>query len=276
MNPEIPAAPRPQTIAHLSDLHLGRSPREFSAASALRDALQNSAIDHVIVTGDVVDHGRDAEFAQFIELFRAFQDVGRLTVVPGNHDRLGDAVARKMMDGFRVDCVRRPGLFILRIDTTGPHNRFFLAGHGKIDDTAIDETDRLLADAGTEDLVVVALHHHPLPLPEDLLSEKLSTLLHLPYAAELSLGKKLVERLHGRCDLILHGHRHVPTEKVFSGAGRELAIYNAGSSTELGRVRIFSHDRGKLLGRPSWLQANIHTYHDARKEKDARASSSSN
>jgi hypothetical protein len=33
-----------------------------------------------------------------------------------------------------------------------------------------------------------------------------------------------------------------------------LHLFNAGSSTELGRVRVFAHDgAGKLLGGPLWL-----------------------
>jgi hypothetical protein len=40
---------------------------------------------------------------------------------------------------------------------------------------------------------------------------------------------------------------------LFEGEPRPLAIFNAGSSTELGRVRIFCHDEGQMLSEPGWL-----------------------
>jgi hypothetical protein len=42
---------------------------------------------------------------------------------------------------------------------------------------------------------------------------------------------------------------------------RPLRIFNAGSSTELGRVRVFSHARGRLLCDPSWISARLDRAH---------------
>ena len=79
-------------------------------------------------------------------------------------------------------------------------------------------------------------------------------LKRLAYTSELERGRNLVARVHGRCDLILHGHRHTPRGARLFGSLRPIHIYNAGCSTELGRVRVFGHDgAGHLQGGPLWL-----------------------
>jgi hypothetical protein len=98
------------------------------------------------------------------------------------------------------------------------------------------------------------LHHHVLPLPEEGFAERLATRLGWPFAAELALGRALVERVLGRADLILHGHRHVPRALSMPVLrGRTVGIYNAGSSTELGDARVFRHLDGVLVGEPTWI-----------------------
>ena len=42
--------------------------------------------------------------------------------------------------------------------------------------------------------------------------ERVITQLGWPNAAELASGQEMVARLQGRCDLVLHGHRHRPAE----------------------------------------------------------------
>ena len=39
--------------------------------------------------------------------------------------------------------------------------------------------------------------------------------------------------------------------------GRELRIYNSGSSIELGRFRLFQHAAGRLVDEPSWQQTAL-------------------
>jgi len=98
------------------------------------------------------------------------------------------------------------------------------------------------------------LHHHVLPLPPDHAAERLVSWLGWPYAEELERGRNLLVELRGRCDLVLHGHRHAPQgATLYRDSGRPLSIFNAGSSTELGRVRAFSHRAGMLAAAPAWL-----------------------
>jgi len=90
-------------IAHLSDLHLvgerygyrmetgTHGPRGNSCiVHALRrlTELQASApLDHVFVTGDITDAGTRAEWAEFMDILRAYPGLRqKLSFVPGNHD----------------------------------------------------------------------------------------------------------------------------------------------------------------------------------------------
>jgi len=243
-----------QTLAHLSDLHIGRSPANDVEVARAVDALLEGGIDHVVLSGDVSERGRAHEYARFVQLFAPLAQAGRLTVVPGNHDRLGDDLGARLRKGARVQADAVNGVYIVRVDSTGPHNRFLLAGHGDLCDAVLADIERAVAAAPPQHLVVVTMHHHPLPLPEETFPELLATRIGLPYATELRLGKTLLTRLRGRCDLVLHGHRHVPQERVlFDGDARPLGLYNAGSSPALGRFRVFAHAAGKLCGQPGWL-----------------------
>ena len=94
--------------------------------------------------------------------------------------------------------------------------------------------------------------------PEESLPERFATRMGWPHASELALGAELVRRVQGRCDLILHGHRHLPREfDLGAFQGRGLRIYNSGSSIELGRFRLFQHAAGRLVGEPAWQQTAL-------------------
>ncbi|MGZ3446141.1 MAG: metallophosphoesterase, partial [Myxococcaceae bacterium] len=72
------------TLAHLSDLHFGQGPAREAVALALCQALIESSIEHVVVTGDVTNKGRDLEMSLFLDVFGPLLRQGRLTLVPGN------------------------------------------------------------------------------------------------------------------------------------------------------------------------------------------------
>jgi 3',5'-cyclic-AMP phosphodiesterase len=241
-------------LAHLSDLHLGRDAATQARAQGLVEALLRDRIDHVIVTGDVTHRGLAREHELFRHIFAPLDEGGRLTVVPGNHDRLGDDLREVLMPGPRVQLEMHPGLWIVRLDSTGPHNRRWLHGHGIITPHDIERVQALLAAAPTGCVRVLALHHHPIELPQDSSIEALVAWLGFPFASELELGPQLLEGVAASCDLILHGHRHATSAvAVHAGGGAVVRLYNAGSSTSLGRVRVFEHEAGRLVAPPAWL-----------------------
>ncbi|HET9555184.1 MAG TPA: metallophosphoesterase [Anaeromyxobacteraceae bacterium] len=240
------------TLAHLSDLHVGRGPAEALALEGAVAAVLEARVDHVVVTGDVTHRGRLEELATFRRLTAPIAD--RLTVVPGNHDRLGEDAGRLLMRG-RVVAERHRGLYLVRVDSTAPHNRRLLDCHGRLTADEVDAVDAALDQAPEGALTAVLLHHHVHPLPGDDLWERLAGLVGLPWTAELTHGAALLARLRGRCDLVLHGHRHVPAELLLGrGAARPLRVVNAGSTTGLGRARLFCHAGGRITGE-GWLEA---------------------
>ena len=239
-----------RTLAHLSDLHLGRGPREAAALRAMVAALVATGVDHVVVTGDVTHRGRLDELASFRRLTAPIAD--RMTVVPGNHDRLGEDAGRLLMRG-RVAVDRRPGLHLVRLDSTAPHNRRHPYSHGLVTLEEVDRVTEAVLQARPGELVALLLHHHVHNLPGDDVWERLADLVGLPWTAELDAGDALLDRVRGRCDLVLHGHRHVPAELVLDGGlTRPLRVVNAGSTPALGRARLFVHSGGRVTGQ-GWL-----------------------
>lgn len=238
-----------RSVAHLSDLHFGYNDRVLGRNEALCREIMRSGIDHVVVTGDVTNRGRDRELAQFVSAFEPLLCAGRMTIIPGNHDRQTDDVASALMSGARVQVARPPGLYIVRVDSTGPHNRRSYAAHGVLTPTDVADIVAALDEAPPGVLRVVLMHHHPFPLPEEMALERLSTWLGYPFATELREGKRLLEEIQGRCDLLLHGHRHRPSaRRVGVDPTRAFHVINAGSSSFMGSVRVLTHESGRLLG----------------------------
>jgi 3',5'-cyclic AMP phosphodiesterase CpdA len=241
-----------KTLAHLSDLHIGRSAANDAAARRLVAALLAADVDKVLLCGDVTHRGRLRELSDFRRLFAPIQE--RLVVVPGNHDRLGEDAAAWLMKG-RVQVDASPGLFVVRLDSTAPHNRSLVDCHGRLTPRDISEVEAALARAPLGALVVLMLHHHLHPLPADDLFDRVSALAGWPFADELRLGGSLLHRLAGHCDLVLHGHRHRPGELVLSADGpRPLRVLNAGASPALGGTRVFAHQAGRIVSE-RWLPA---------------------
>ncbi|MEM7152709.1 MAG: metallophosphoesterase [Myxococcota bacterium] len=245
-------------LAHLSDLHFGAGPQLERTTQRLVRSLMRRAVDHVVISGDVTDRGRWEEYERFWACLAPLRQVTEVSVVPGNHDRLGQDVAGTIMENHRVLTSRHEGLFMIRMDSTAPHNcRYAFEGHGSIHDRDLMQLDRALDDARPGETVVVTMHHHPLPLPEEGSLERISAWFGLPFTAELSMGSELIACLRGRCDLLLHGHRHIPAERwLFGDADRPLRVVNAGQSSGLGLARLFDYGYDADLRAPSrWLSA---------------------
>jgi 3',5'-cyclic AMP phosphodiesterase CpdA len=243
-----------RSLAHLSDLHIGAGRKTRERAAALSQLLLATEVDHVVVTGDITHRGRRDELEQFRSIFAPWISSGRLTAVPGNHDCLGDGIDAEIMCGARVVVKELPGLYLVLFNSTGPHNRSLVRGHGMLTPADMEDISRAVAQAPKNTLVVLLLHHHVLPLPGENVIEKLFTKVGWPFADELYTGRALLDAIGGRCDLILHGHRHQPvTVSLFQDSARPLSVCNAGSSTALGGVRVFTHHAGEVLGMPGWL-----------------------
>jgi hypothetical protein len=75
----------------------------------------------------------------------------------------------------------------------------------------------------------------------------------LSTAFELELGEAMLAGLKGKCDVVLHGHRHLPSEHLFRHpSGRSLLVLNAGSTTLLEGFRLIESS-GSKLNSARWL-----------------------
>lgn len=237
-------------LAHLSDLHIGRT--RDAAAELLVEALLRSGVHRIAVTGDITHRGRRSEWERFRALFAPVAD--RLVCVPGNHDRLGDDLEGEMMPGPRVQSIDDPGTRLVRFNSTGDHNRRWFDSHGLLTPSDLEMIENELRGTPPRAAAVLLLHHHLLPLPVEDFLERLATRLGWPNAAELTLGPALVQRLRGACDLVLHGHRHIPAERIrWRKDARPLRIVNGGSSVLLRGFRLFQVQDGVWSER--WIDA---------------------
>jgi Icc protein len=244
-----------RSIAHLSDLHLGRDARTEAAARRLCAAILAAQVDTVLVTGDVTHRGRRSELRLFEHVFEPLLSRGRVVVVPGNHDRAGEDAGAALMTRGRVEVAALPGLHIVRVDSTAPHNRSLISAHGQLSRGDLEEVDAALRDVGSGTLTAIMLHHHVLPLPPDDLVEAVSSWLGWPNSEEVPEGAELLALARRRCDLVLHGHRHVPSLGTpWPRDGRALTVVNAGCTPDLERARLYVHDGSTVLSM-GWLDA---------------------
>lgn len=100
---EAPASGRPWRVAHLSDIHIvgerygfriesGRAgPRGNDRLALVLERLaaihETDPLDVVLITGDMTDAGRSAEWAEFFDALARHPALAALTLIlPGNHD----------------------------------------------------------------------------------------------------------------------------------------------------------------------------------------------
>jgi 3',5'-cyclic AMP phosphodiesterase CpdA len=166
----------PYLLVQLSDTHITHPGRLLSGridtAAALRHAVARVLRMHprpvaVLISGDLVDAGHPAEYAQLRELLQPVLDAGLpLALAPGNHDaREPLQAAFGGLDG--VHC-GRPGAAALQyaLDLPGPLRLLVLDSlqpgrpDGGLDDARIEDAHRLLAER-PDVPTLLALHHPP-------------------------------------------------------------------------------------------------------------------
>ena len=213
-----------RTIAHLSDLHFGRTNPEMVAQ--LRAHLTGIRPDLVVVSGDLTQRARIAEFQEA----KAFLDAlpKPQIVVPGNHDielynlygRFVQGLQRyrhyisEDVDPFYSD----PELLVVAVNTA----RSLTFKGGRVNAAQVVRLRELLI-AAQPGAVKILVAHHPIDLPE---------MLNHPLAggAEMML-RSLAD---SGIDLILSGHLHLsrfaePSERLRIG-GHTSVLVQAGSA----------------------------------------------
>lgn len=247
-------------LAHLSDLHLGPLPsarlrellgkRLLGYASWLRTrrALHQAGplaavvadargvgVDHIVVTGDLVNIGLPAEYVAATDWLRLLGPSDGVTVVPGNHD----AYVSSMANGWSVwadwmgglDPAGRPvmpfvkhagPLALIGLSTAVPMPVGYAGGRlGQTQLAAFEEALRgLRGDVAAR----VVLLHHP---PVEGWSHRRKAL------QDAARFREIVSR-HG-AELVLCGHEHRLAIGAIDGPDGEVPVLGAPSASMAGR-----------------------------------------
>ncbi|MDP2909297.1 MAG: metallophosphoesterase [Nanoarchaeota archaeon] len=181
-------------IAHISDLHFGRTVPEM--VDACKASLKEYKPDLVVVTGDLVFWGRRSEFIQA----RKFLDSlpYEKVVVPGNHDVFDGFFLPKINPWKRLRAyyryfpfnrdVRIGNLEVVGLDST----TFYALGRGRVN---IGELDRVSKDKNV--VKCIALHHHVIAIPGTGEGNTIT-----------NVDAVISELIKHNIRYVFHGHRH--------------------------------------------------------------------
>ncbi|GAA1980286.1 metallophosphoesterase [Kitasatospora viridis] len=201
-------------IAHLSDTHIDDGQRSSDRTRAVMDYLEDLPhdLDAVLVTGDIADHARPAEYEQARRLLTSRHPV---LVCPGNHDER--AAFRQFLLGqpdaevptAPVNQVHRTAGFVIALcDSSVPGK-----DEGFLEDETLAWLEDVLARTPAEVPVLVGFHHPP-------------TSLHAPFVDGIRQfgAERLTELTNRHPNLVafLCGHAHTAAATTF--AGRPLLV----------------------------------------------------
>lgn len=211
-----PVATTVTLLGQITDLHI-REPGRLAygridtapylaraVASVLRLPQQPDAI---VLTGDLTDFGREAEYAHLARLLAPL--TMPLYLLPGNHDER-EQMRRSFPDHTYLGTdgpvrysVRVGALRLVALDTAVAG-----ASHGELDDAQLDWLEGTLAACRGEP-VVIAMHHPPF-----------STLIGHMDRIGLLQGRDRLEaivRQHPNVERIVCGHLHRAIDVRFGG-----------------------------------------------------------
>ncbi len=196
--------------------------------------------DHVILTGDLTAMGDEEEFLAVEPSLRHLLRAGRVTIIPGNHDRYTDgSAARGFERVFKAELtsvmpeyadargypfVKFVGadVALIGLDSTRVPGwaQYFVGRLGKAQLAALT---RILADPRLEGKTVHVLAHHGPLSPDGKRDWRESALIDAP---------ALLDVLRDRAVLFHHGHSHVRSWR--RGHEAHPHLFGGGSSTEPG------------------------------------------
>jgi 3',5'-cyclic AMP phosphodiesterase CpdA len=275
-------------ILHISDLHIGKEEtviKEWEQAEnlvrrILREWRNDKDKPLILITGDVVDDGREVEFIEARRILRPLQRAGfQVAPLPGNHDYgwQGSFAQEKRFKHFKryllgiTNRVTYPDVpywdddvTVITLNSMLAETGFWdgLLADGELGSRQLDELGELITTVREErkksHRIVVALHHHPFLFPDDPpLKRAKERLMH-----RLKDGDDLMRLLSGRIDALLfgHEHRHIDFSQPFEGrvVTEEYdisCILSSGKSTDPGlpaRVITFEGRRKPRVEPAPW------------------------
>ena len=149
-------------LIHLSDLHFGATTPAL--LDPLCEMVAELAPDMVVVSGDLTQRARPAQFAQAAAFMARLP--APVLAIPGNHDVPLWNLAERFLAPWRryrrhigpdlEPVLRNEAMVVVGVNTANP----FAWKQGRITDAQLDHVARAFADAGPRARVVAM--HHPL------------------------------------------------------------------------------------------------------------------
>jgi 3',5'-cyclic AMP phosphodiesterase CpdA len=198
-------------LAQISDLHLDGGERATRRAERVMEHLRAlpRPVDALLVTGDIADHGEEAEYEEAARILRAPFPV---LACPGNHDDrpayrkalLGEEPAAGPVN--QVHDIQ--GTAVLMCDATIPGR-----DEGLLDTETLDWMDAQLTALPQGTHALIAFHQPPVDLHHPL-----------PDSAKLQRPQDLAALLdaHPGVVAVITGHAHTAAASTF--AGRPLIV----------------------------------------------------
>ena len=196
-------------MIHISDLHLRGDMKHNRVVEEKLRQVQEMMTDGdvLVVTGDIVDDGKENQYAHALRLLSPFK--GRIVVVPGNHSfgALGNFYSKACHERFaklrHALCAEKPYMFrvdgiavgeIIVLDSCMRTGSIVDFAQGQIGRWNLWKLKRKLdAMKAARAISVVALHHNP---------------FYQDWFCRLNDAKKFFETVLGRADIVLMGHEH--------------------------------------------------------------------
>ncbi len=210
-------------IAHISDIHFGSkfNPGAFDKAV---DEINSTAVDVLVITGDIVDEGLLHEFETADEKLGAFNVQNRI-LCPGNHDyrNTGYLLLKDYLPLKHVFETKEAKLIVLK--TARPDK----------DEGEVGYRQQLWMEKqfeGVDKVKIVLMHHHLVPIPDTGLERH----------TVIDAGDVLNSLKRSCVDLVLCGHKHRP----WSWSFENIRIMHAGSLSDT-RLRGFFHNSYNLV-----------------------------
>lgn len=203
-------------LAHISDLHLDGTARATERAERVRDRLWGlpGKVDALLVTGDIADHGAEAEYEEAARVLGLRDGAAPFPVLtcPGNHDSrapyrkalLGEPAADGPVNGVHVF----DDAAVLMCDSSIPGR-----DEGELEGETYAWIEATLDELNGDVPALLAFHHPPVALHHPL-----------PDAYQLRGPRSLAALLERRPEVagLITGHAHTPAATSF--AGRPLVV----------------------------------------------------
>ncbi|HST64659.1 MAG TPA: metallophosphoesterase [Mycobacteriales bacterium] len=188
-------------LVQVSDLHLDGSPRRRQRAARVMASVNRlTGVDAVLVSGDIADHGRPAEYAEAADLLASPH---RVLTCPGNHDVRApyeEVLLGRGPSGGAVNEVHEVGgLLVAMCDSSVPGRP-----EGRLDAETLTWLDGVLDGRPA----LVCFHHPPVPMRQPMLD---AILLTDPEPLAALLGR------HPEVVAVLTGHAHTAAASTFAG-----------------------------------------------------------